>query len=188
MNLEKFKPWNWFRHENTGGHTVPVSHREREQRNAVQDPLAAVHNDIDRLFENALSRMGLGGFPASGEFPLSLQHPGAFSPEINIASEENQYLITVDAPGMDDNDLSIELHDRDLIIRGEKQDEQESRDRHYYHMERRYGSFQRVLTLPEDADAQAIKANMKRGVLTINIPRTKPASDQNARRIEIEQS
>ena len=73
--------------------------------------------------------------------------------------------------GLAQNDLSIELKNRVLLIKGSKQEEQEKKDQHYYRKERRYGSFQRVLAVPDDADIDGIQASMNKGVLTIKIPR-----------------
>jgi HSP20 family protein len=71
-----------------------------------------------------------------------------------------------------------------LTIRGEKKEELETKERHYYRMERSYGSFQRVLALPDDADQNAINASMKNGVLEINLAR-KPLAASETKRIPI---
>ncbi|MGD9386334.1 MAG: Hsp20 family protein, partial [Thioalkalispiraceae bacterium] len=69
--------------------------------------------------------------------------------------------------------------------KGNKQQEQEEKDKHFYRIERHYGSFERVLAIPDDAETNKITASMKNGVLTIDIPRKEmPATE--AKRITIE--
>lgn len=57
------------------------------------------------------------------------------------------------------------------MISGNKEEKSEQKDQHYYRIERSYGAFRRTLALPEDADKEAISANMKDGVLELTIPR-----------------
>ena len=71
-----------------------------------------------------------------------------------------------------------------MLIKGEKEERSEDKDKHYYHVERSYGSFQRTLALPEDAIADEIKANLDKGVLKLEIPRREPAN-QEVKRISI---
>ena len=95
----------------------------------------------------------------------------AFRADVNIASDDRQYTITLEAPGLEQKDLSIELKDRTLFIKGNKQQDQEENEKHFYHVERRYGAFERVLAIPDDAIADEISATMKNGILKVTIPR-----------------
>ncbi len=72
-----------------------------------------------------------------------------------------------------------------MTIRGEKKQEKEEKDKNYYRMERSYGSFQRVLSLPEDADQEGVAATFKNDVLTVTMPR-KAAPQAHVRQIEIQ--
>ena len=65
-----------------------------------------------------------------------------------------------------------------LLIKGQKEEHSEDRGKHYYRMERSYGSFQRTLSLPDDADASEIRANLAKGVLKIEIPRRAAATEE----------
>ena len=85
---------------------------------------------------------------------------------------------------MDEIDVALELSDDTLVIKGEKKHEKDRKEQNYYQMERSYGSFQRVLSLPEDAAQDGIAATYKHGILTITIPRkARPAT--KAKRITI---
>lgn len=175
MDLHKLNPWNWFKHEESGkDKTLPVK-REDQGLERLPDNLQLnqLHREINRLFENAFRSFG---FPIQfhPEFRsqfFSNELASAFRADINIASNDRQYTITLEAPGLAQNDLSIELQDRVLFIQGIKQQEQEEKDQHYYRKERQFGSFQRVLAVPDDADIDDIHASMDKGILRIDIPR-----------------
>jgi HSP20 family protein len=94
-----------------------------------------------------------------------------FQAKLNVSSDDKQYHVSLEAPGLTEKEISLELNQGVLTIRGEKKEENETKDRHYYRMERSYGSFQRVLALPEDCDQEGISASMKNGVLDITLPR-----------------
>jgi HSP20 family protein len=92
-------------------------------------------------------------------------------PTLDLSASENEYTVTVEVPGVDEKDLKIEVDKNTMIIRGEKKQEKEEKQKSYYRQERFYGSFRRILSLPEDADQDGIKAVFKQGVLNITLPR-----------------
>ncbi len=172
MDISKLSPWNWFkkeekRDEHIPGSSTPTVHHESVGR---------LHSDIDRLFDDAIR----GRFFSHGYFPSlfdTTEKEPLLKPQLDVGGTEKEYLITVELPGVDDKDISVELHDDALIIHGEKKYEHKDEDKEkgYYRMERSYGSFKRILALPEDADAESIQANHTNGVLTIHIARKEPA-------------
>ncbi len=117
--------------------------------------------------------MGVGGELAplvQNEWP---------KPTLDIAASDEEYTISVELPGVDEKDVHLELLDETLVIKGEKKHEKEEKEKNYYQMERSYGSFQRVLSLPEDAEQDGIGAAYKRGILTITIPRKAKAATKS---------
>jgi HSP20 family protein len=174
MDIKKLNPWNWFSHEEEQARNVPV-----QQRNTSQGyyPLVQLHHDIDRMFGNLFPGVGWGRM-------LDIDD-GLLRPRVDVASTDKEYSITVEVPGVDEKDVKLELtHDGQLIIRGEKTQEKEQKDKNFYCSERSYGSFQRTLSLPEDAAKDIIDASFKNGVLTITCPR-KAVAQTPAKRIEI---
>ncbi|MFV2054843.1 MAG: Hsp20/alpha crystallin family protein [Thiohalomonadales bacterium] len=183
MELQKLNPWNWFKHE----HSIPV-HKDIaavKQGNFLKSacPLTDVHKLRNELFR---------GFGFPGEFSSLFPSMGiddsfmqSFSANINVACDDKLYTITLEAPGMDQEDLSIDLKDRVLVVSGNKQQKTEEKDKHFYCIERHYGAFQRVLAIPDDADVESIRASMNRGILTITISR-KETSDAQVKRIDID--
>ena len=95
-------------------------------------------------------------------------------PRLDVSSDEKAYSVTAELPGVRPDDVKIEVRDNALIIHGEKKNEHTEEKKDYYLSERSYGSFERVLTLPEDAVVDEIKATHKDGVLSIAIPRKEP--------------
>jgi HSP20 family protein len=71
-----------------------------------------------------------------------------------------------------------------LTIQGEKKQENEEKGKNYYRMERSYGSFQRMLSLPEDADQNEVTATFMKGVLTVTMPR-KALPKADVKQIEV---
>ncbi|GJL73647.1 MAG: heat-shock protein Hsp20 [Nitrosomonas sp.] len=190
MDLHKLNPWNWFKHEESEKdkkETVPV---QRDNYALSQSPfvnnISQLHHEIDRLFDDTFRGFGLS--PVSRPPLWDPMHHNDFMPafkaSVDVASDGKQYTISLEAPGLEQKDVSLELKDRVLIIKGNKQQEQEESDKHYYRIERRYGAFERVLALPDDADSNSIHATMDKGLLKITIPRTNVVESE-AKTIEI---
>ena len=192
MDFHKLNPWNWFKHEESKQQESSIVPVKREQYNQAQYPLANLshlHNEIDRMFENAFRGFGLPSLSRSNRWEqmFSDDFLPAFRANVNIASDDKQYTITLEAPGMEQKDLSIELKDRVLVVKGNKQQQQEEKDKQYYRIERHYGAFERVLAVPDDADVDEINARMDKGLLTITIPRKKVA-ETDVKKIDIQGS
>ena len=99
-------------------------------------------------------------------------------PTLDLGATDKAYTVTVEIPGVDEKDVKLEIANDILTIRGEKRQETEEKEKNYYRLERSYGSFQRVLSLPEDIDQDGVKASFNRGVLTVTMPRKAlPKSD-----------
>lgn len=107
-----------------------------------------------------------------------------FAPQSEASGSADAYEIAIELPGVADKDIHLSVHDRRLTVSGEKQASREETGKHYYFSERTYGAFQRSFQLPEDADAAGVKADHTDGLLTIRVPRNKPAGVE-PKRIEI---
>ncbi|WP_162178292.1 Hsp20/alpha crystallin family protein [Parvularcula oceani] len=109
-------------------------------------------------------------------------HGAAFVPEIDIDRDGDRYLISVEAPGVRPEELTVDVENGVLTISGEKKEERQAEDGS--RRERRYGRFSRSIRLAEDIDADRIEAHHEHGVLTISLPqRTLPEAER--KRIEI---
>jgi HSP20 family protein len=183
MNLQKLNPWNWFKHEESAQEdkaVVPVKRGDYSGSQLAAPSLQQLHHEIDRLFDDAFRNFG---FPSLSRSPLWDQMLGSefassFQASLNVASDDEKYAITLEAPGLEQKDISLELKERVLVIKGNKQEETEDKEKQFYRIERRYGSFERVLSVPDDGDVEKISASMKNGLLTIQIPRLQTAKSE----------
>lgn len=107
------------------------------------------------------------------------------APASDASSDTEAYRISLELPGVDEADIDIGIDHGMLTIRGEKKQEREERGETWYFSERQYGAFQRSFRLPADADEAGVKASLKDGVLTVSVPRRKPA-EAEGRKVTIE--
>ncbi|MBF0266868.1 MAG: Hsp20/alpha crystallin family protein [Gammaproteobacteria bacterium] len=191
MSWKNLIPWDWFKHEDKAkvdNTTIPVQKNSdlgNLGHSAIMNPMGQFHQEIDRLFDQAFSQFNMNPL-RSRLFDSKLWDNDFIKPNCDVSSKDNEYIISVEAPGLGEEDISIELRDDVLTIEGNKKEQKEEKDEHFYRSERRYGTFQRVLSLPKDAQADGIDAKMKNGVLTIRIPRLE-LEDSQVKRIAISQ-
>lgn len=183
MNIKKYAPWNWFKDEEQH---VPVQNIPRHQSPA--DPVNHLHNEIDRLFNEAFrgfpTRSFFADFEGRNQTPKLA--PFTLKPSLDIKDDKESYTITTEIPGVTRDDVEIEINERALAIRGEKRQENKEEKENYHCIERSYGSFERVLALPRDANPSNIDATFKDGVLTIRIERqAAEAANTEGRKIEV---
>jgi HSP20 family protein len=95
---------------------------------------------------------------------------GMWMPSIDVRERDNQLIINADLPGLNSEDVKIEVNDEGLVIRGERKREHEEQKEGYYRTERSYGTFYRLVPLPEGANVEQAKANFKDGVLEVTVP------------------
>lgn len=185
MDIKKLAPWNWFKKEEEAEKSLRVTQSDsrRQDYPMYYHPIQQIHSEIDRMFDSVFSGFGLPRFGSfRPEFPKLSE--GLLKPTLDVGCTDKEYAISVEVPGVDEKDISLELSDNTLTIRGDKKREQEEKDKNYYRLERSYGSFQRVLSLPDDADQDRIKAKFKKGVLNITVPR-RELPKANVKRIEV---
>ena len=166
MDLSQLHPSNWFKHEEGENKNTPA---HRGHKLGRVSPFGSVHDELDRVFDGFFRDAWPSHLsPFSGG-----TRAGMFKPSLDLKATDKQYRISVELPGVDEKDIAIEIDKDVLVICGEKKSETKSgdEDKGFYRMERSYGSFRRVLALPEDSEPESISATFKNGVLNIAIPR-----------------
>jgi HSP20 family protein len=141
------------------------------------DPFLQLHREMNRFFEDAvrdLARPELAG------------GVGPVAPVMNVSETDREIRIEVELPGVGENDVSVEIVDNVLTIRGEKKVEREEGDQSYHVMERSYGAFARSIQLPFAVSPDQVQASFNNGVLTISIP--KAAAREKVHRIPVQGS
>jgi HSP20 family protein len=96
-----------------------------------------------------------------------------WTPDVEMFRRDNTLVVRADVPGMTKNDVTIEVTDGELVLRGERKQEKEEKKEGYYRAERTYGAFYRTLTLPEGTKVDEAKATIKDGVLEVIMPTVK---------------
>ena len=100
------------------------------------------------------------------------QPPMMMSPACNFDETDSHYLISLDLPGINKEDVKIEMQDNQLVISGERKEEKRDEKVNRHSIERFYGSFMRAFALPNPVDPDKIEAAYKDGVLKIAVPKS----------------
>lgn len=171
---------------------VPVAVAPRHEPAGLMwaDPFAymrRLNDEFDRVFH------GFGflrGFPGTGlmETPREIAEvaKAAWSPQTELLEREGKLVVRIDLPGLTKKDVSVDVTDDMLTIKGERKQEKEEKTETTYRSERCYGSFYRSFRLPTGTDVTAAKALFKDGVLEIEMP-APPKPEERIKRLEIEE-
>jgi HSP20 family protein len=130
--------------------------------------LTSIQDDINQMFDRVFGRRA-GGGREGGEATTS------WAPAIDISERKDAYVVTAEVPGVKPEELEVTLEEGLLTIKGERRMEEETSDRHYHRVERRYGAFRRSITLPSQVQADAIEAGYSDGVLQVVVPKAESA-------------
>ena len=151
---------------------------ERRQQIAprTQSPFTFMRRfseEMDRLFGD----FGFGTF--------GIDRFDSWSPQVEVFERNNQLVVRTDLPGMTKEDISVDITDDSLVIRGERRSEREEDEPGYYRSERSYGTFYRQIPLPRGVNVENATAEFRNGVLEISMPAPESAV-RGRRRLEIE--
>ncbi|AKB52182.1 HSP20 type chaperone [Methanosarcina barkeri str. Wiesmoor] len=107
----------------------------------------------------------------------------AFSPLTDVMEEDEKVVVTTDLPGVDREDVELNLRDNVLVISAGKGKEEEAEKEGYLRKERSFMRYYREIPLPDGVTEEGTTAQLKNGVLTVTLPKTKSVA---GKRIEIE--
>lgn len=141
--------------------------RNGRQR-SLMDPFESFNRDIESMFRDFDRASGSSAFSA-----MSL-------PVCDVHETDKDYVLEFDLPGVKKDEINIEVVGNQIVVSGERRQETKNEGKQH-RMERRYGSFQRVFTLTDEIDADAIEANYSDGVLTLSIPKSEAAKPKKIR-------
>ena len=143
------------------------------------DGVLSLQREVNRLFDDFFTPFGRAWWHA----PLTPAREAIarYTPAIDIKESDKEFTLTADLPGLEQKDVTVELDDSILTIKGERKSEHEQETDGRRYLERSHGTFSRSIELGPDIDTAKIKASMKNGVLTVALP--KRAEARQARRL-----
>lgn len=128
------------------------------KRDPIKD-LVFLQDRMSRIFDEALSRYK-SGYSSGAWFPL-----------VDIYETEENIVLKAELPGMTSGDVSVEVDENAIVLKGERKFDKNLTEENYHRMERFYGTFERVFSLPNIVDKKSVRASFKDGVLEITVPR-----------------
>jgi HSP20 family protein len=134
--------------------------------------LTSIHDEVDRL---------LDGFLGRGSLRSDLGT--VFTPPVDIEETPEEFVIRADVPGIPQKDVKVSLLGDTLTIRGERNQERASQDKNHHRLERVSGTFERSFSLGAPVRADAVKAQVRDGVLEVRVPK---AEEARMRQIEVQ--
>jgi len=134
--------------------------------------------EMDRIWHDVFAAPS----PAPAKTPAQ---KGAATPAIDIIDRENEVVVRAEMPGVKREDISVSLEENTLTIKGEIKEEAEKEGAGYMYSERKWNSFARAINLPVKIKADAIKATLKDGLLSIHLPKE---VEQQPKKIKIDLS
>lgn len=127
--------------------------------------VVSIRDEIDRLFDGFFGRM-------PSRKPML---EGVWAPLIDMEETNEEVLVKAELPGLRKQDVKISLSGDRLHISGERTKEKEEKGKTYHRVERAYGRFERLLTLPAEVEAGKVKATYKDGILHVRLPKAEKA-------------
>jgi HSP20 family protein len=131
---------------------------------------------LSRELDEMFNRFGF-------ERPFVEPAEALWSPDVEMFTKENELIVRADIPGLKKEDITVEVTEENIVLRGERKQEKEEKGEGFYRAERTYGSFYRMLPLPEGVKTENAVATVHDGVLEIHMPMAKV--EEKKRRLEI---
>lgn len=158
------------------GRSVPVTHGS--------NPIMSFQDEVNKLFSDFFGDLSL---PRWGRLSEPHEALWAVSPAVDVTENDKEFKISCELPGMEPKDVQITTAEGYVTIKGEKKQESKDEREGYFRQERSYGSFQRVVALPDTASFEKAEASYRNGVLTLSVPK-KAGAQVKERKIEIKQA
>jgi HSP20 family protein len=102
-------------------------------------------------------------------------------PPVDIRETENELMLKADIPGMKFEDIDVRLENGTLTLRGERKFADDKKEGGWHRVERSYGTFERIFTLPDTVNPEAVTADYKDGTLTVTLPKKEIAKPRQVK-------
>jgi len=127
--------------------------------------LLELQERMNRLFDETLGRERLDGAAAPN---------GSWLPAADVFETGESYVIEVELPGLTRDDVVVQAHGDELVVRGERRPAVSGRPEAFHRLERRHGPFARAFRFPEEVDPDRVAAEFADGLLRLTIPKVRP--------------
>lgn len=138
------------------------------------NPFAELEEMLDR-YSRTPGQARLTGRDGQQE----VMRKGDWAPAVDITEDSDAYIIKAELPGVERNDVRVQVNDGVLTLQGERHAEKEEKDKKVHRVERFYGNFARSFTLPDNVDEEQIQADYKDGMLTLRLPKSEKAKPRS---------
>ena len=129
--------------------------------------VAVLQNRLNSIFHDFAS--------SNGELQSESLSAGNFIPPVDIYEDANRLVLRLEAPGIPQENLQINLENQTLTVKGERKFVEDEKEENFRHIERRYGSFVRTFTVPATIETESAQANYENGVLSITFQKKEAA-------------
>jgi len=133
--------------------------------------LSNLREDMNTLFDRLFEGRGLSAIFERG-----------WAPAVDVAEDENQFVISAELPGLEAGDVEVSITGDTVTIKGEKKRETEEKGKNFQRVERAFGAFSRAIQLPAEVKGEKVAASFKNGVLSVVLPK---AEGERKRKIEV---
>ncbi len=157
-------------------------HEAFEPFRKMQNEMTQMHQETTRTFNDFWTKTGdAAPLPSGANLPamrtaspaaVNLFGPMMGLPAADVSETDAAYILKLELPGLDAGEIDVSAKDGVLTISGEKKEEKREERENFYMSERRFGRFQRAFPLPPNVDADAIEKQLRKGVLTLTLPKT----------------
>jgi HSP20 family protein len=155
-----------------------IPSRRSEERSLARrggDPFSYLRNQINRVFDD---------FWGESWLEPRREMAAGFWPQVDVSETDKEIKVCAEIPGVDAKDIDVSVEDGNLTIKGEKKYEREENEKGQYRMERSYGAFERTIALPSEVDESKAKADFKKGVLKLTLPK-RPGAPSRRKKIPV---
>jgi HSP20 family protein len=112
---------------------------------------------------------------------LGVREEELVAPAVDVYEEKDDIVVKAELPGMDKDQIEVQISGSELILKGEKRKEEKVEEGNYYRVERSYGAFRRAVVLPKEVQADKVKAAFKNGILEVRLPKTAEAKTKEVK-------
>ncbi len=164
----------------TSGERAVVKRPAKESSRLVQG-FDSIFDEFRRSFDDLMAPVT----PMRTFLPRTIEYLPIRAPLVDVIDDGNQYLINVELPGFDKEDVDVELNKDILVLQAEKKSEKEDKSHNYLHREQVYTSCHRTINFPDEVDPAKVEGTMEKGLLKLTIPKREHIPEERMTKLRL---